>query len=42
MVLKIMEMMESSFVSFPAVTLRQNKVAVSTAEIVTKHIADLK
>ena len=41
MILKIMEMMKRSFVSFAAVTSRQNKVAASTKGIVTKHI-DLK
>ena len=34
-----MEMMKSSFVSFAAVTSRQNKVAASKKGIVTKHIA---
>ena len=41
MILKIMKMMRSSFVSFAAVTSRQNKVAASTKRIATKHI-DLK
>ena len=41
-ILKTMEMMKSSFVSFAAVTSRQNKVAASKKGIVTKHIADLK
>ena len=38
-ILKTMEMMKSSFVSFAAVTSRQNKVAASKKGIVTKHIA---
>ena len=41
-ILKTMEMMKSSFVSFSALTSRQNKVAASTKGIVTKNIADLK
>ena len=41
MILKIMHMMKSSFVSSVAVTSRQNKVAASIKGFVTKHI-DLK
>ena len=38
-ILKTMEMMKSYFVSFAAVTSKQNKFAASKKGILTKHIA---